>query len=336
MGPVAVALLPTAVELLQQVGKTDFGKNVMGKTQKIMKVAVPTVKKASQISIEFLATDVGEKLFGRPEETGTKEKIIELSKPLDIVDNGLSLPMSYQENQFKKISQKISSDLDIIKGQNEILFLSNSINYFIESHKLRTGIDRGISYALQYDIAAVCNHLSKHKYLRFPGYLLHQLTSLSETITELNVFYASLLHDGHVPSFKEEEVKSDLLKEFGVDKQKGVFGAYVPYEIKLQILRELSSAEEENRKSGSLLDAFPNPLVKSVRGKALSKEVEAQFNDIAHDSLFILKEELVANEELEYQILKQLKRLPQKQLIVKSITEKMPPHEAVAQAEEEA
>jgi hypothetical protein len=312
MGPAVVAaLLPTAVDLLQEMGKTSFGKKVIGKTKKIMEVAVPVVKKASQVSIEFLATDIGEELLGQ-------KKSIQLSKPLDIVDNGLSLPISYQENQFKKIDQKISDDLDIIKGQNEILFLSNSISYFIESHKTRTGIDRGISYALQYDIAAVCYHLSKHRELRFPGYLLHQLTSLSATITELNIFYVSILHDGHVPSFEEEEIKMDLMKGFGIDKRKGDFGTYVPYEMKMQILRSLPS--DEKAKSGSLLTSLT-----SFKEKVLPKEVEAQFNDIAHSSLFILREELVSNEELEYQILKKIKMLPEKKLIVKSHTESIPP-----------
>jgi len=307
MGPLVATLLPTAVDLLQQLGRTEFGKSVIGKGKKVMEVAIPITKKASQISVDFLATDVGDGLLG-------KQKIIQLSQPLDIVENGLSLPISYQENQFKSINQKISDDLDVIKGQNEILFLSNSINYFIESHKTRTGIDRGISYALQYDIIAVCNHLSKHQELRFPGYLLHQLSSLSETIKELNIFYLSILHDGHVQSFDKEELKTELLRGFGVDKRKGEFGTYVPYEIKIQILRDLSSSEEQ-QKSGSLF--------RSLKGMVLSKDVQDRFNEIAHDSLFILREELVSNEELEHQIFKKLNMLPEKKVVVKSITEDM-------------
>lgn len=302
MGPLVTTLLPTALDLLQEIGKTELGKNIVRQGKKVMEVAIPLAKKASQLTINFLATNIGG-------ETSSS-KMIQLSQPLDIVENGLSLPLSYQENQFKTISQKITDDLDIIKGQNEILFLSNSIQYFLESHKMRTGIDRGISYALQYDIAAVCNYLKKRKELRFPGYLLHQFTCLGETIKDLNIFYTSILHDGHVPVFDEQEMKEELLRGFGIDKRKGDIGMYVPYEMKMRILREVPPSIEDKQKGGSLLNAF--------KDRVLTKEVEEEVNDIAHDALFILKEELVSNEELEYQIVKKLKILPDKKLIVQS------------------
>lgn len=143
---------------------------------------------------------------------------------------------------------------------------------------------------------------------------MHQLSSLSETIKELNIFYLSILHDGHVQSFDKEELKTELLRGFGVDKRKGEFGTYVPYEIKIQILRDLSSSEEQ-QKSGSLF--------RSLKGMVLSKDVQDRFNEIAHDSLFILREELVSNEELEHQIFKKLNMLPEKKVVVKSITEDM-------------
>lgn len=300
---IATLLLPTAVDLLQEIGKTGIGRTVTKQGKKVMEVAIPLVKKASQLTINFLATNIGG-------EVPVNTKTIQLSQPLDIVENGLSLPLSYQENQFKTISQKITDDLDIIKGQNEILFLSNSIHYFLDSHKTRTGIDRGISYALQYDIAAVCNYLKKRRELRFPGYLLHQFTSLAETIKDLNIFYASILHDGHVPIFDEQEIKEEFLKGFGIDKRKGDIGMYVPYEMKMRILRESPPVTEEKPKGGSLMSVF--------KDRVLTKEVEEQVNDIAHDALFILKEELVSNEELEYQIVKKLRILPDKKLIVQS------------------
>ncbi len=301
MGPLVAKLLPTALDLLQQIGKTAFGKNIVRQGQKVMEVAIPLTKKASQVAINFLATNIGGEPFS--------SKIIQLSQPLDIVENGLSLPLSYQENQFKTISQKITDDLDIIKGQNEILFLSNSIHYFLESHKMRTGIDRGISYALQYDIAAVCNCLKKRKELRFPGYLLHQFTCLGETIKDLNIFYTSILHDGHVPVFDEQEMKEELLKGFGVDKRKGDIGMYLPYEIKMRILRDIAPSIED-KKGSSLLSTFKDLV--------LTKQAEEEVNDIAHDALFILKEELVSNEELEYQIVKKLKLLPENKIIIQS------------------
>jgi hypothetical protein len=202
--------------------------------------------------------------------------------------------------------------LDIIKGQNELLFLSNSINYFLESHKTRTGIDRGISYALQYDIAAVSNHLNKRKDLRFPGYLLHQFISLAETIKDLNIFYTSILHDGHVPTFEEQDMKEELHKRYGIDNRKGEIGMYVPYEIKMQILRNYPSVTKENQKEKSLANL--SIIIKDMVSTRESQEI----NDSVHGALYILKEELVSNEELEYQIVKMLKILPDKKIIVQS------------------
>ncbi len=289
-------LVQIAIDAIQKIGKTDAAKKFMSTGKKIIEVARPMVKKASRISLNFLQDDTDEeKLSG--------SKTVRLSQQLDIVDNGLSLPMSYQENQFKTISQKISDDLDVIKGQNEILFLSNSINYFIESHRMRIGIDRGISHALQYDMVAVCNHLKKNRELRFPGYLLHQLTSLGETIKDMNVFYVSILQDGLVPLFDEKETREELLQSFGIDGKKVDF-IYVPYEMKVRILTE--------HKSVSMLSSF--------KEKIFLKDAE-QLNIVANDSLFTLKEELTSNEILEAQILKKLKTFPDNRLLIESGSE---------------
>jgi len=304
-------LLPTAVQVLQAFGETPLGQKAIAKGKKYVEVALPVAKKASQLAIDFLATDITD-LGHLP----SHPQVIKLSETLDIINNGLNLAFSYHENQFKPITQQITDDLDIIKGQNEILFLSHSINYFLESHKARIGIDRGISYALQYDIAAVCNHLKKRKELRFPGYLLHQLTSLAETIKELNVFYVAILNGGHVPHFNEEELKEEFLKGFGIDKRKGDLGAYVPYDIKVKILRDLESVAEERQRSGLISEA--GSLLGAFKDRVLTKEVAEAVNDIAHDALFILKEELVASEELEYQVIKKLKVLPGQKLILQA------------------
>lgn len=304
-------LLPTAIDVLKAFGETPLGKKALAQGKKYVEVALPAAKKASQLAIDFLATDITD--LG---QNKAQQQVVKLSDNLDIIDNALNLALSYHENQFRPISQKITDDLDIIKGQNEILFLSNSINYFLDSHKARIGIDRGISYALQYDIAAVCNHLKKRKELRFPGYLLHQLTSLAETIKELNIFYVSILNGGYVPEFDEQELKEEFLKGFGIDKRKGDLGAYIPYDIKIKILRDLESIAEERQKSGLISEA--GSLIGAFKDRVFTKEVAEAVNDIAHDALFILKEELVASEELEYQIIKKLKVLPDQKLIVQS------------------
>lgn len=299
MNPLITTLLPTAVNLLQELGKTDLGQKALNEGQKVIEVAIPLVKKASQLTINFLSADILSNQIN-------KTKTIELSKPLDIVDNALSLPVSYQQNQFQTINQKISGELDLLRGQNEILFLSHSINYFLESHKSRTGIDRGISYALQYDIVAVCNYLQKRKDLRFPGYLLHQFTSLGETIKEVNIFYHSILHDGHVLEYDKEEIKEELSKQFGIDKRKAEIGMYIPSHLKMEILREFSLNTPTDKIN----------IIDSFLGKMIPKSGE--LNEAAHDALFILKQELICNEELEYQIVKKLKVLPEQKIIIQT------------------
>ena len=179
--------------------------------KKFIEVSIPVVKKASMISLQFLQGGLDAVM----NNNSTTDKLT-LSNKLNIIDNGLSIPLSFSENQIKLFHNTTTNDLNTIKGQNEIMFLSNSISYFIDSHSARTGLDRGISYALQYDITAVRNHLNKSRDLRFPGYLLHQCSSLAETIKELNVFYMSILSNGKVPSFLHEDVKEEMSAFFKI------------------------------------------------------------------------------------------------------------------------
>ena len=273
MNPALVALFPTVIDLIQEVSKTDAGKEILGKTKKIIEIALPKVQMASEIAIQFLAIDV---------TGGEKSTEISLSKNLPILDSGLNLPLSYQRNQSVKFKNQISADLDVIKGQNEILFLSNSINYFIESHKSITGIDRGISYALQYDIQAVCNHLKKNPDIRFPGYLLHQLVGLTNTIEELNIFYNSILHDGKVYSRDDKDHYKSIFDEtIGIDNKQQQ-GDYIPQAFLLEWQRE-QLLKTEIPKSTSIFE--------SVKG-LVSKEQQQILNDEAHDTLYLLKAEL--------------------------------------------
>lgn len=248
------------------------------------------------------------------EETSDGKSIL-MSDRLAILDDGLSLSASFDSNQRRSIRQKISDDLDIVKGQNEILFLAHSIQYFVESHQTRVGIDRGISYALQYDIIAVWHHLAKNKQLRFPGYLLHQIISLSETIKDLNVFYVSLLQDGRVPAFEEEQVKEDLERVFGVENRQADIGlGYIPMEMKIDFSRKYAPQKDTKEKTtaGSVLSSFKN---------AIGSNDMVELNEEAHDSLCILKEELIANEQLEFTVIRKLHALPDKKLLIKSFTE---------------
>ncbi|WP_256414347.1 hypothetical protein [Acinetobacter sp. 5862] len=277
--------------MFYEFSQTEAGQKVIQQGKNfLIEVALPKLQaSASGIAIKIRSTS-----------TDTlHQSNIKLNKSLNIVNNGLSLPLSYQENlSVSRISHKISNDLDIIKGQNEILFLSNSIQYFLDSHQTRTGLDRGISYALQYDIDAVCQHLKKNKDIRFPGYLLHQLTCLSRTIEELNVFYDSILNNGKVKSFEEKDKtghKEKFNKTVGIDGKKVDYG-YLPYSLQLEFLRDSS---EKAQKKSSVFD--------SMKGLVGSKELEAELNDTAHDALFILKAELAANEELEFKIHEKLK-----------------------------
>jgi hypothetical protein len=274
------------------------GKTAVELGTKLIEVAIPVVQTASKISVTFIRGGV---------EAVSKEVVRQqLSKPLPVVENELSVPLSFSGNQFLTFSQEIKSDLNIIKGQNEMLFLSNSIGYFIESHAMRTGIDRGISYALQYDMAAVRTYLKKNRDLRFPGYLLHQCTSLGATVKEMNIFYTSLLNQGAVPDFTKESVDQEFSTRFGAKQQLGSIRSYIPYELQLPHLRAFAEEKKKNAK-----------FMSSLFGSDSDFDID-EINDVAHEALFILNEELIANEQLEHQVSRLITTLPQKRLLIES------------------
>lgn len=271
--------------------------------KKAIEIAVPATKKASLISVKFIQGGISE-----VRSMDSDAKSIKLNKKVKIIDDGLSIPLSFSENQIKSFENKISNDLNVIKGQNEIVFLSNSISYFIDSHALRTGLDRSISYALQYDIAAVRSHLNANRDIRFPGYLLHQCSSLAETIKDLNVFYASVLSHGVVPEFTDGFVSSELSRRFGASQRKGDLRSYIPYELQLPFLRDIAA---EKKKGMSVFDKFFRE----------SKELNmSEINDFAHEALYLLSEELVANEELEFKINQKVSSEPEGKILIESFS----------------
>ncbi len=276
-----------------------MGGTAFDTAKKAVEVALPMAKKASSIGLRFVEGGISAVKEGDPQQ-------VNLTKKLDIIENGLSLPLSFSDNQVMKINQKIEEDLDIIKGQNEILFLSNSIKYFVDSHMARTGIDRGISFALQYDIKAVINHIKKNEGLRFPGYLLHQCTALSETVKDYNVFYDSILNNGVVHEWSKDDAIEYLDRKFGVDGTESVVKSYVPFEYQIPWQRQKAISQSEEEKKNSKWKQLFN-----------SEDLEG-INDEAHDALFVLSSELSANESLEYAIAKRIESLPEKRLIIQN------------------
>lgn len=271
--------------------------------KKFIEIAIPAAKKASLISVSFVQGGISE-----VRNMDAEKNTIKLSKEVKIIDDGLSIPLSFSENQMKNFESKVTHDLNVIKGQNEIIFLSNSISYFIESHAVRTGLDRSISYALQYDIAAVRSHLNANRDIRFPGYLLHQCSSLAETIKELNIFYASVLSHGVVPDFTEDFVSSELSRRFGAAQRKGDLRSYIPYELQLPFLREIAT---EKKKGMTVFDKFFRD----------NKDLNiSEINDFAHESLFLLSEELIANEELEFKLNQKVSACPDNKIVVESFS----------------
>jgi hypothetical protein len=272
----------------------------VGVVSKVIEVAIPlvkgAVKEAGAISFKFIEGGIN-----AVKDDGHEE--VKLTKSLDIIDNDLRVPLTFSTNQFRKMNQEIKKDLDVIKGQNDILFLSNSINYFIESHMLRTGIDRGISYALQYDVHAVTNHIKKNQSLRFPGYLLHQCTALAETIKEYNLFYDSLLNNGLVREWSYDEAVEELEKTFGVHGSENVVKSYIPFDHQIPWKRGKASSQSDSNKNRAWINLFDSGGLEDV-------------TDEAHDLLLVLLNELAANESLEYALSKRLETLPDKRLII--------------------
>lgn len=291
------------INLAMLAAKGAAGAAILTSTvgKKIIEVGIPATQKASQISFTFIKGGIE----AVKNQSSTREKI-QLSENLEIINNDLSIPLSFMENQFKSFKIVVANDLNTIKGQNEMLFLSNSISYFVESHATRIGLDRSISYALQYDMAAVRNHLNKSRDIRFPGYLLHQCASLGETIKELNIFYTSILTHGKVPNFSKEEVKEELSKRYGASQRKGDIRSYIPYDLQLPLLRQF--AEEKKKNTSKLCLIFGDNKDLNI----------SEINDMAHEALYVLSEELIANEELEHKLFKKIKDFPEEKLYVES------------------
>ena len=261
---------------------------------KVARENIPTLTKGmSRLVFDFVKDS--------SDNRSNSGKQIALSKKIDIVENDLSVPRNFLEKQIVRISQDITDDLSIIKGQNEILFLSNSIDYFLKAHSERTGIDRGISHALQCDVAAVRNHISNNQQLRFPGYLLHQCTALASTIEEYNLFYDSILNDGHVREWTRESANEELDRTFGPFNEPNPVAPYIPHQHKLSWIRE--QAKRKHSDSGWLKKLpFFAPNEKLL--------------DEAHDALDILSKELVTSEALEVRILERLSYLPKNRITI--------------------
>jgi len=261
----------------------------------LVKAVLTVGKKALPIALKSakLVFDMANDL----RHTEKAKKKVRLSKNLTVVENDLSVPKNYFEKQFLKISQDISDDLSVIKGQNEILFLSNSIEYFLKAHQNRTGLDQAISYSLQYDITAVINHIRDNPKLRFPGYMLHQCTVLAATIQEYNMFYDSILNDGHVKEWTERSVAEEMDRTFGPHNEGNPILPYMPYEYQLKWIR--------SNESSDWWEKLPIPF--TSHNKLL---------DTAHDSLVILSKELIANEALEHRILEKLAHVPDHKIAI--------------------
>jgi len=256
------------------------------------KISPSMVRQGSRLVFNFMKD-------GSNHGMADSSKRITLSRKMDVVENNLNIPRNYIENQIIRISQDITDDLSIIKGQNEILFLSNSIDYFLKGHADRTGIDKAISYSLLYDIAAVINHIRNNQSLRFPGYMLHQCTALAETIKEYNLFYDSILSDGHVREWTQESVVEEMERKYGPHGEGNPVAPYMPYEFQMNWVR---GAKQKNTSKWPIKIPFFGS----------SDEIL----DEAHDSLMILSKELIANEALEHRIIEKLNHLPERKILI--------------------
>ena len=140
---------------------------------KIVEVAVPAVGKAAKISFRFVK--------GGIDAVKNDDKKITLSRESAVITNELSMPSLFLEEQQRQFEclQVVNENVSLVYGQNELLFLTQSIQYFVSSHIGREGIDKSISDALQFDILAAAKQVQVNEKLRFPGYLRHMCDSLS-------------------------------------------------------------------------------------------------------------------------------------------------------------
>lgn len=289
----------TVASVATQAGSValSVGKGVISTAGKIIEISLPIVKQAGKISLKFIEGGVN-----AVREDGAKK--IELSQKLSLFDNNLNLQSTFDEKQISSFNEKINYNLEIIKGQNEMLFLSNSIKYFVDSHKNRTGIDRSIAYALQNDVDAVLEYIKDEK-VRFPGYLLHQCVSLSNTIEEYNIFYSSILNDGYVEEFTQEKADIYYSKTVGSRQTEITTQKYIPRRLQLDFYRR-RDAENKKEEKSSLSKFIPFSSEDNKKSEQITMILER------------LVRELESNEELEISISEKLERSPLQKIVVEN------------------
>lgn len=149
-------------------------------------------------------------------------------------------------------------------------------------------------------------HLRNNREIRFPGYLLHQCSSLAETVKDLNIFYTAVLAHGVVPNYTSEYVEQEINRRFGAAQRQGGFKSYIPYDLQLPALRVVA---EKNKQQSSIFERFLRE----------DKSVQlAEVNDIAHEALYLLSEELIANEELEFKLQQKILATKGQKLLIES------------------
>ncbi|MBF0633009.1 MAG: hypothetical protein HQL89_18775 [Magnetococcales bacterium] len=310
--------------------------SAIGAAKKVIEIGLPVVKGAARIGFRFLQGGVHAVVNdGEPTESSPDAKreqalmSLKISQRLEAIENGLSVQACFSKNQFWALREEIKEQLNVLKGQNEVNFLSQSIQYFINSHQGRAGVDRSVSYALQYDINSVIDHIKRESDVRLPGYLIHQCASLAATVKDMNIFYSTVLRNGRVKFVDYSDVKGELDQCVGTDGRRKKFSGYIPFEHKLRYVREKEDSVEARSSSSFPLTTISDRMNAFWKGNS-SKESErkndswefvaelAKSSNPNNEVLYILREELMDNEELEMEIAGMIETMPERRILIES------------------
>ena len=99
-------MIPLLVAKMALSATSSIGEAAFDAGKKVIEVGIPLTKKAAQLSFTFIKGGL------EAVNSENKHNVLSLSQPLDIVNNGLSVPLGYSENQFKTFEQNVTKDLN--------------------------------------------------------------------------------------------------------------------------------------------------------------------------------------------------------------------------------
>lgn len=144
-----------------------------------------------------------------PESSGQVQNAMQIANNASsILAAGFSIASVIQNQIIIHKINAIAKDVKQIKARFDLLFLDRSIDYFIEGHANRVGLDRSLLGALIEDCGNALVQVVENPELYVPGFLRHRLQVLSQALYKFNELHYAVLHKGELNTLEVARVES--------------------------------------------------------------------------------------------------------------------------------